>query len=303
MRGLDEIAQRDELAGVLVAELARKPEEARVAGRLAKTGQASEDLDLAAGESLALHLAHDLGAHFLEDGRVERRLFARELAELVGLDLLRQVARHFGLRSTQDEGVDRRAQALGGALVSGVDRPGVALLELVEGTEETRRDEVEDRPDLAQAVLDGCPAQGETTIRAQALGRARRGAQRVLDLLGLVDDDVAPVDLLEHLLVAPQERVARDDHVGVLELVLPLAALGPVPEGMAQRRREAVHLAEPVGHDARGGDDERLERLALALDLRVLVLHGEQQGERLDRLAEPHVVGQDAAAADLVEEP
>ena len=69
----------------------------------------------------------------------------------------------------------------------------------------------------------GVPLRASRRSALQALGRAGRRAQRVLDLLRLVDDDVAPVDLLEHLLVAPQERVARDDDVGVLELVLPLA--------------------------------------------------------------------------------
>ena len=82
-----------------------------------------------------------------------------------------------------------------------------------------------------------------------------------------------------------------------------LLALGAVPERVPERRRELVHLAQPVGDHARRRDDERLERLALALGLRVLVLHGEEQRERLHRLAEPHVVGQDAAGADLVEEP
>ena len=164
-------------------------------------------------------------------------------------------------------------------------------------------DEVEDRPDLAEAVLDGRAAERQPPVGPEALGGARRGAQRVLDLLRLVDDDVAPVDLLEHLLVAAEERVARHDHVGVLELVLPLPALGAVPERVAQRRGEAVHLAQPVGHDARRRHDERLEGLALALDLRVLGLHGEQQRERLHGLAEAHVVGENAAAADLVEKP
>ena len=76
-----------------------------------------------------------------------------------------------------------------------------------------------------------------------------------------------------------------------------------VPERVPERGRELVHLAQPVGDDARRRDDERLERLALALDLRVLALHGEEQRERLHGLAEPHVVGEDAAGADLVEEP
>ena len=67
---------------------------------------------LAARQPLALDLAHDLRAHLLEHRRVERRLLAGELAELVGLDLLGQVLGDLGLGAAQDERVDRGAQAL-----------------------------------------------------------------------------------------------------------------------------------------------------------------------------------------------
>src|ERR1019366_924189 len=179
----------------------------------------------------------------------------------------------------------------------------IALLELVERTEEARAHEVEDRPDLAQSILDRGNAEGEQAFGAQALGGAGGGAERVLDLLRFVDDDVPPVDLLKHLLVAAEERVARDDHVRVFELVLPLAALGAVPEGVSERWGEAVHLAEPVGDDACRRDNEHLERLALALDLRVFGFDRQEERQRLHGLAETHVVGQNAAAADLVKEP
>ncbi len=170
----DEVAQRDELARVLVAELARESEEARIAGRLAQPREAGEDLDVAARQPLAFDLAHDLRAHFLEHRRVERRLLAGELAELVGLDLLRQILRDLGLRAAQDEGVDRRAQPLGGALVARVDGARVALLELVERPEEAGRHEVEDRPDLAQAVLDRACRSGPAAGRPSgAWPRAR----------------------------------------------------------------------------------------------------------------------------------
>ena len=44
-RRLDELAERDELARVLVAELAREAEQARIAGRLTQPREAREDLD------------------------------------------------------------------------------------------------------------------------------------------------------------------------------------------------------------------------------------------------------------------
>src|SRR5260370_365610 len=101
-------------------------------------GEAREDLDVAAREALPLVLAHDLRANRLEHRRVERRLLARELADLVGLDLLGQVLRDLGLRAPQDERVDRRAEALGRRAIPRVDGARIALLELVERTEQAR---------------------------------------------------------------------------------------------------------------------------------------------------------------------
>ena len=65
---LDELAQRDELARVLVAELARQTEQAWIARGLTEAREPGEDLDVAPREALALDLAHDLRAHLLEDG-------------------------------------------------------------------------------------------------------------------------------------------------------------------------------------------------------------------------------------------
>ena len=135
---LDELAQRHELPRVFVAELAREPEEPRIARRLTEAREPREDLDVAPREPLPLDLAHDLRAHLLEDRAVEPGLLAGELAEVVGLDLLGQVLGDLGLGAPEDERVDRRAQASRGLLVPGVDGARVALLELVERPEEAR---------------------------------------------------------------------------------------------------------------------------------------------------------------------
>ncbi len=72
--------------------------------------------------------------------------------------------------------MDRRAEARRRLLVAAVDRARVALLELVERAEEAGADEVEDRPDLAEAVLDRRTGQREAAIALEALRRARGGA-------------------------------------------------------------------------------------------------------------------------------
>src|SRR5581483_2990748 len=84
------------------------------------------------------------------------------------------------------------------------DRPGAGqrLDEHRAGPDQAGVGEVEDRPQVAEAVLhrrtgEGQPAAGRDA--AQLLGRV---AGRVLDRLGLVDDEPGPVDLGQLLDVA-----------------------------------------------------------------------------------------------------
>src|SRR5262249_27642656 len=160
------------------SEFARKTEEPRVARRLTETREAGEDLNVALAHPLPLDLAHDLSAHFFEYCTVERGLLARELAEVVGLDLLCEILGDLRFRAAKNERMDRGTQTPGGLLVTRVDRSRVALLELVERTEQTGAHEVEDRPDLRKPIFDRRTAEREASIGLQALGGARRSAQR-----------------------------------------------------------------------------------------------------------------------------
>ena len=223
----------------------REAEEARVARRLTEPREAGEDLDVALRHALTLDLAHDLRAHFLEDRRVERRLLAGELAELIGLDLLGEILRDLGLRAAEDERVDRGAEALGGLLIARVDGTRVTLLELVERAEQAGADEVEDRPDLGEAILDRRAGEREAALGLEALGGARRGAERVLDVLRLVEDRVAEIELGEELLVATEQRVARDHDVGVVELVGALLAIGAVPDHVRRATARTCRARAP----------------------------------------------------------
>src|SRR5205823_4992361 len=84
--------------------------------------------------------------------------------------------------------------------------------------------------------------------------------------------------------------------VGVLELVRLVPPTRPVPERRRQGRREALYLTDPIGDDTGRRDDERA-------DVLFVLFQREQQRERLDRLAETHVVGEHAARPDVVDEP
>ena len=70
--------------------------------------------------------------------------------------------------------------------------------ELPGGAELPRVDEVEDRPQIAEAVLDRGAGQSDAGLGLQRLGRPCLLGMRVPDRLRLVENDQPPVDLGEH---------------------------------------------------------------------------------------------------------
>ena len=80
------------------------------------------------------------------------------------------------------------------------------------------------RADLDRHAAGDLRHRGEQRQEAARDGRdaaqmgvpARGRGERILDVLSLVEDRVAELQLREELFVAAQERVARDDDVGVL---------------------------------------------------------------------------------------
>jgi hypothetical protein len=102
---------------------------------------------------------------------VERRLLARERADDLHLVLLGQVLddRRVALEAPQDERPHDAAQARGGFVVAiPLDGHGEVAAEGLERPQETRICELEDRPQLGEAVLDGRARQREAVGRAQA---------------------------------------------------------------------------------------------------------------------------------------
>ena len=123
------------------------------------------------------------------------------------------------------------------------------------------------------------------------LGHLRAG---VLDELRLVQDDGAEGELLQLLQVAPQQGVVGDDEVVLRDLLAQVVARGAALQHQhLQVRREAVGLAPPVVQHRGGADHQR--RLGV---LPVPVLEPRQPGQRLQGLAQAHVVREDAAQPD-----
>ena len=190
----------------------------RVVADLLQRGDGGEDRPL---------LLVALGALGLDDEPVEHGLVETDLlgghravVELV--DPVGQLGGHarLQLRAAEHEDAVERAQrrlALAGQLAdergAPADQAGVG--------------EVEDRPEVAEAVLDR--RAGERQLRAgvdapQLLGRL---VGVVLDGLRLVEHEPLPVVLLERLDVAHGGAVGGDHHVGAGDLGLELLGRRP----------------------------------------------------------------------------
>ena len=188
---LDELAQAGELAAALLGKVAVARD---LRGMVANLLEAHEG-----GQNHAAAL-HGFG----------RVVFLERLAELphmVGIEgrlrrgeaavgrhdgLLGKVVDHaaVGLEAAQDVGARQAAQGrVGAGLVAAVADVGA---EAARVAEQTGVDEVEERPEVAGAVLDRRAGQGEACPRLQGLDGARLARGGILDGLGLVEHDEAP---------------------------------------------------------------------------------------------------------------
>ncbi len=104
------------------------------------------------------------------------------------------------------------------------------------------------------------------------------------------------VVLAQFFFVARQQRIGGQDDVGAVDLVEQVHALLALQEQHLEARREARGFVEPVGHQAGRGDHQCRAGKTAGLFL------GEDVGQRLHRLAETHIVGQDAAQVVLAQE-
>ena len=246
----------------------------------------------------------------LQHGVVERPVGGRQLDVQLLLLLGRQVGGDELLRPAQHERTDAPSQ-------SGQARRAVRSAFLVLGHLSAARSAATycSRKRRAEGNRPGAvsDSSAHSSVRlfssgvpviAKVIGARRSRAARcslrlgVLDELRLVEHERRPVHAAELGLVEAQQRVRRDDDVG---------GCGDLADGAtglrarcgdrldAQARGEPFRFAAPDRQDRRRRHDE--ERPALPRFVRV-----HDQRQHLQRLAEAHVVGEDAAQAMLPEE-
>ena len=124
----------------------------------------------------------------------------------------------------------------------------------------------------------------------QALGGAGHLGERVFNVLGLVEYHAGKVLLDVFVDIAAHEIIRRHDHVvlggtGNLHATL---GLGAHDGTHIKRGGKALQLGSPVVHERRGAYHER--------GLGIPRLHARQNvRDHLQRFAQAHIVGQDAA--------
>ena len=233
--------------------------------------------------------------------RVQLQLLACHGCIHHAFELLGQVGKHLRLQAAQHERAHERLQPARDVLVATDDRQLEALAEARIGAEQPRHQEIENAPKLGEAVLHRSARERETMLRLDALHRARDERRRVLHVLRLIEraqEEALPhpvVDIDAKQVVGGHEHVARVSSgraVGRGKRERPdVAALGFRARDGAYRElgREAGKFLQPVVHERRRAHDKARPHAAR------LVATGEQKRDELQRLAQAHLVGEDAA--------
>ena len=158
------------------------------------------------------------------------------------------------------------------------------LLELCVGLEDLRHQEMHQRPQLHEVVLQRGASEKQAAPTGEAEQRLPSLGLKVLDLVRLVQDHVLPLLPTKRLMVLHSKLVARDTNVEDTILGPPLALLlafldRSVVRQDFERGAELLELNLPVEHDARRDNHEMRAPVAF--------LHSEvrEKRNRLDSLA------------------
>ena len=298
---LADLPQPRELAALVGLE---KPVAQQLAGVVAQLLEAHQ---VGQHQAAALHAVEVLEqpGHFLDQPGVQRGLPARQPAIRSYFRLVRQIGNDalVGFHAPEDVRLHQAAKRRVAVLLARLE-PLDELLELLLRTEQARAEEIKQGPKVGQPVLDRGAGEHDSRSGPEPLDGPGLPRRRILDGLRLVEHDQLPVDLRQPRL-AQEHPVGRHDDVGALEglgrvggrPVEPvLRGLGRMDELGAERRGEPVHLRFPVPQQGSRQNQQRWPGAAVLLQNR-------QKRQHLDRLAQPHVVGQAGAEPQVRHEP
>ncbi len=292
------LAQPVELAGTVRQCRPIAQELCRVVAHLLQPHQRAQH-HAASLDSLLVHRLDPL-QRLLDHRLVQCGLFGRQVAVDLHLQLVRQVLDNggVGLEAAQDERPHQPFQPLGSQpILVAFDGQRKRLAEPGLRAQEPRVEELHDRPQLRQPVLDRRTGQGNTVGRSKLADGLRLLGVGVLDVLRFIEDHIAPGYLHQVLCIAPRQAIGADDHIVLLGSGGEFAAPGPTAAVMhhhPQLWAKAMDLTLPVADD--GGGTKHQRRSEAILSPFALV---QQQCNGLDGLSQSHVVRQASAQAPL----
>ncbi len=268
----------------------------RVEGELPQPGEGAEDRDPVLVEVVdeaehGLTLALQVGV--VDPAVPGSQAYVEHLLLLLG-----ELRGHEVLGAAQHERPDPAPEPLEGLRVTeALDRVGDQLDEALRVGVQARRHDRQQRPQLHQPVLHGRAGQRDPEGYVEAADRLVGLAEVVLHGLRLVEHQTAPLEGEVVVGLHPVERVGGDHQVGAVAQLGQRRAAARLRTGddpHVEARGELLGLVGPHRHHAGRCHHEE------GAGARGACVRHERQ--RLQGLAEPHVVGEDPAEPGLPQE-
>ena len=227
---------------------------------------------------------------------IDPALSGGHLAGHHGFNLIRKLRQNILLHAAQDERRRHHVQVMPRLLVALQHDGGLKpRLELFIGIQIARHQEIKDGPQLAEPILNRRSRQRKAMLRFQRFNRLRRLRSGVFDILRLIQKDVRQLDSAIGFHIALELVVG-----GHQNAVLPPCNLSGARRRRTrqcltvQARRKPRRLVLPVELKRRRADDERT-------DSPPCFLLPQKERQCLNRFAQAHIVGKDAAKARVAQ--
>ena len=188
-------------------------EQARVAANLAQLRELGENLELVLLKLLWRVLVLQLQRQPVLVGLVQLVLFASHARIYDTFVFLWQICQHVGLESAQDKRGDHALQPMCRVALAGLHGSGEALGERIHAAQDARHKEVEDAPQLDEAVLDGRARERQASVGLQTFYRFGHLGAGVLDVMGFVEHRAREANVCIRLDIALEQVVGRHEHV------------------------------------------------------------------------------------------
>ena len=197
--------------------------------------------------------------------------------------------------TAQDERIHHPAQGLGRLLIFVLfNGPDKLLFEIIQPAQQAGHDKGKLRPEFKSVVFHRCAGHSQTMLALQAAGSPRGLGQGVLDGLGFVQHDVVETIAAQFVIIHTHHAVSGEHEVVIGKSFHRRAGRPKIGQHL-QAGGEFGNFALPVDQQ-RTRHHNQVRRLAVAA-----FPQRKQEGQHLHGLAQPHIIGQNAAKAVFVQ--